>query len=143
MIQENISFPDFTAQLHALNDVDSDDEEADLIKNKFLHLALSGQLRAEHGHPENSTQYTIHFEDNRVTEDLSLEIESIRDFDSLIGFTNSLPYSIPLSLHLIPQQIHQIKNSLHAYVDRVLVEPTMVCAKTLLPCLVVDIDSGG
>ena len=76
MINNNISFPEFTFQLFGFNNYDSDDEDANLVQNKFLHLALSGQLRAEH-RSENTTQYTIHFEENCVTEDLSLEIESI------------------------------------------------------------------
>lgn len=126
MIYENVSFPDFVEHLFNLNDFDSDVEDTEDLQNRFLHLALTGQLKSI-DEPENSTQYTIHMEQNRITEDISWDIQSVRDYDSLIGFTNSLPYAVPLSLHLIPQAIYQIKHSLHAYVDRTLVEPIMVC----------------
>lgn len=126
MIQNEISFPDFVAQLFDFNQPDSDNEDDDALSNRFSHLALSGQLKSQNNHPDESTQFSIHLEDNRITEDISEEIESVRDYDSLIGFTDNLPYAIPLSLHLIPQSIHQIKRSLHAYVDRDLVEPMMV-----------------
>jgi hypothetical protein len=124
MIEEDMQFSEFVNQMHNLYGFWADDEDADLLLNKFIHFALTGQLMSVNNHPEDSTQYTILFDHN---EHLDPGIESVRDYDSLIGFSNNLPYWVPLSLHLIPQAIHQLKRTLHAYVDRTLVEPIMVC----------------
>lgn len=125
MIYDDISFADFVAHMRDLDNFDEDDDDAQLLMNKFLHLALAGQLKPSTPGNE-TTQYNLLFDDLRLDEDEVEDIESIRDYDSLLGFTNNLPYSIPISLHLSCQPIHQLKHSIHVYVDRDLVEPVMV-----------------
>jgi hypothetical protein len=76
MIHEQISFPDFVSHLYNFHDYDIDDEDVQHLQARFLHLALCGQLKSIN-QPENSTQYSIHFEENHITPELSYEIESI------------------------------------------------------------------
>lgn len=129
MIDEHVQFPAFVQHMHDLYDYEDDpsDEDQTLLLSKFMHYALTGQLRSTHNHPEQTVQYSVLLDRNNITEELAEQVESVRDYDSLIGFSNNLPYTVALSLHLIPQSIYQLKNSLHVYVDRNLVEPVMVC----------------
>lgn len=125
MIHEDILFQDFVGHLRDLDDFDESDVNSELLMNKFLHLALTGQLKSSTAGHE-STQYTLMFDDHRLDDDLLEDVQCVRDYDSLLGFTNNLPYSIPISLHLSCQPLHQLKKSIHVYVDRELVEPIMV-----------------
>lgn len=129
MFEKEIQFGKFVDKLAGLA---AQSDASPQERNAFLHMALTGQENPLT--PENNpTQYSVLFDRHRLSAPHAAITQHVRDYDSLLGYSSSLPYSVDLSLHLIAQPIYQLKSTLHVYIDRNLVEPIMVSLSPIPP----------
>lgn len=79
--------------------------------NNFSHFVLSGNHRVD---PNNMHTVQLDILANMVTPERAEErIETLRDYDSLLGWSMDLTYSKPLEVYAVPPFTEILKEDLH------------------------------
>lgn len=107
----NVGLPELNAKAAAfLREGDNDSVD------RFIKLMLAGRVNHEF-----SDRRVILSAWEGIPVHTAADITSTGDFDSLIGFTNNLPFTIPIGMIPIPQFDRILKKDVHVlapYVDR-------------------------
>lgn len=78
---------------------------ADAASMRFTEYALTGHVH------DNPRQVAVSLIDNRLNTNIGLK--ALRDFDSVIGMSNDLPYTSGLQYHIFPKADRSLRNNVH------------------------------
>jgi hypothetical protein len=105
---EEMSIPAFVQVLAAtLGEDDDEDDDYDARVDEFTHVALTGQ------HPEHDTQIVLNGQGNVLSATQSDLVDQLRDYDSLLGATMTLPYQEELHVYLVSPFQEALKAKVH------------------------------
>lgn len=114
-------FPAFTLSLHEFNEKAYNllvAEHDDPLKPEFVNLVLAGRCFApsqdEEAGQEEEIEHRVHI---NVRQGLASaedkEFNVTRDYDSIIGITENLPFRVPLAIYPIPNFKESLSGSIH------------------------------